>query len=338
MVFIENFKNRIHAFLNRKVAVILTYHSVVDCPLGFDLWTHIPLERFEQHMALLAREANVISLKELVAGLQRGNLPEYSVVITFDDGFGNNYFRAFPVLKKYNLPASIFLSTGFIGTDNLFWPERLAYALMKTASDHLDLSGRIFPLSNMIERRNAYIALRDKLKRLHPADLDQELSRLESTFGVPIDLEDPLFKEWRPLMWNQVQEMSNSGLVDFGGHTVDHHILSRLTEAEAKDQIVRCRRTLDKYLTPPVSLWAYPNGTTDDFDEAHAAFIAKQGFSTALTTNQEYIDTDSLPHRLGRWGIGSTAREKELRVILAKRSQFRRRMEAPKQLVLLRKG
>jgi peptidoglycan/xylan/chitin deacetylase (PgdA/CDA1 family) len=317
---IEAFKLRIHRFLKRELGVILTYHSVVSLPLGFDIWTHIPLELFEEHMAILNNEANVISLRDMVAGLQHQNLPKYAVAVTFDDGFGNNYSRAYPVLQRYRIPATIFLATGFIGTQKLFWPERLAYQLIKTGEKEIVVWRRSLCLRDKHERRETYIFLCDYLKKLHPVVLEAELALIEKELMVQYSLEDSLFREWLPLNWEQVKEMVTSGLVDFGGHTVDHHILSRLEDAESQEQIKSCRQMLDAHLGCSRPLWAFPNGTPNDYSAKHKQMIASQGFSAMVTTDLSYVSGDSDLITLGRWGIGCNDGAHRVKNILAKRN------------------
>lgn len=319
---LEEFKARIHGYLNRNVAVILTYHSIVDCPLPFDLWTHMQLPAFEEHMAFLHRTANVVPLAEIVGGVRRKRLPKYAVAITFDDGFGNNFTRAYPVLRRFRLPATIFVSTGFIGRQELFWPERLAYQVMKTSNSSMSFAGQILSLKNAADRIQANSVLKENLKKKHPIRLEADLQEIERKLGVPYVREDSLFREWLPLDWVQIRQMAASGIMDFGGHTADHHILSRLSDQEAEHQIQSCRKALDHQLGGSKSLWAYPNGTLSCFNKAHQLMLNRNGFDTTFTAVPEYVSIDSDPAILGRWGVGSTANLGELRDTVVKRGRW----------------
>jgi peptidoglycan/xylan/chitin deacetylase (PgdA/CDA1 family) len=117
--------------------------------------------------------------------------------------------------------------------------------------------------------------------------------------------------------------MSNSRLIEFGGHTADHHILSRLSDAEAYDQIQRCRTALDKIIQPSVKSWAYPNGTLSCFNNAHRQVLTDQGFRTTFTALPEYISVESDPGQLGRWGVGSGMTVSELTDIVIKRDRWK---------------
>jgi len=322
LIGITDLKQNVHAFLNRRYALILTYHSVIDRPTAFDLWTHISLKRFEEHMSILKQSARVISLKEMAEGIRRHRLPARAVALTFDDGFANNFTRAFPILRKFGLPATIFLSTGFIGGWQLFWPERLAYQIMLTTQDSISVSGHTLTLKNVQDRSRAFAILRDKIKKMHPGKLEETLVNIENMLGVPHDPQEPLYHEWLPLQWDQVREMADSGLIEFGGHTHTHSILARLDDKEAEIQIADCRKALQDNLDQSVTSWAYPNGTSQDFEISHRMMLERYGFKIIVTAMPAYISPESDPGELGRWNIGGNHSVMELRSILAKQNRW----------------
>lgn len=312
----------VHAFMNRHTALILTYHSVIEHPTVFNLWTHISLKKFEEHMHFLKHSARVISLTEMASAIRRHCLPTNSVAITFDDGFANNYTRAYPVLQRLGLPATIFLSTGYIGGHKLFWPERLAYQLMLTKRDSITVLGQTLWLRNNNDRLQVCRVLREKLKELHPDKLNESLDDIEDMLKVPIDPEEPLFHEWLPLSWEQVCDMASGGLIEFGGHTHSHNILSKLSVSDAEQQIADCRQALADNLDQSVTLWAYPNGTKADFNAEHRSMLEAYGFKTIVTAEPQFITVESDPAELGRWSIGNDDSVQDLRIILSRRNRW----------------
>ena len=125
-----------YAFLRRRLTksqvAILLYHRV--CPKK-DNWSLGPLspQSFETQMEYFCRSYEILPLEKLVQSMQSGRpLPEKAVVITFDDGWRDNYVYAYPTLKKYHVPATIFLVTGHIGTGKLFWCDEVRYILWHT--------------------------------------------------------------------------------------------------------------------------------------------------------------------------------------------------------------
>ncbi|MFC1510098.1 polysaccharide deacetylase family protein [Candidatus Omnitrophota bacterium] len=101
--------------LNKTVVPIVMYHNVENIDLHKSNWTSVTA--FKQQMDFLRRyNYNVISLETLVTAIENGeSLPKKSIVITFDDGYENNYLNAFPLLENYGFPATIFIPTDFIG-------------------------------------------------------------------------------------------------------------------------------------------------------------------------------------------------------------------------------
>lgn len=317
---LSDLKLRLHRFRNRKLATILTYHSVVDLPLPFGMWTHLPLRQFADQMALLAQEAQVISLREMARGIAAGTLPRYAVAVTFDDGFRNNFTRAYPVLQKYRIPATIFLSTGYIDGTELFWPERLAYQLMRTPRQSLSTSlfGHL-ELQTTAERKTAFGTIRTALKTLHPRELQKKIADLEECLGVERREGDPLVQEWLPLSWEDVRAMEADGLVSFGGHTVSHAILSRLDAAEALQEISGCRTALDHHLDHRTACWAHPNGTRQDFGRRHLEMLAAHAFTTVLTAEPGYVSCRSELAMLPRMGVHNRMDSRGLMRVLANR-------------------
>jgi len=97
-----------------KRIAILMYHSVDYNPVFFT----VKPEEFQKQMDYLKnKKYNVISFGQLLKYLQNKNIPSKTVILTFDDGYEDNYFNVFPILKRYNFPAAIFLTVGFVGKE-----------------------------------------------------------------------------------------------------------------------------------------------------------------------------------------------------------------------------
>ena len=125
--------------------VILMYHGIVRRALPFPCWWQLSIDQFQWQMNYLKKNYNVISLKEVVDKIHnRIPLDPNTAVITFDDGYHNNYSLAYPILKELNLPASIFLVTDFIGQDQLLWAINQKNSLQ--LNNNLELNNRHQPL------------------------------------------------------------------------------------------------------------------------------------------------------------------------------------------------
>ncbi|MCP4745247.1 MAG: polysaccharide deacetylase family protein [Desulfobacteraceae bacterium] len=323
VISLKDSKTKIHRFLNRRMGTILTYHSVIGVPADFDLWTHIPVDLFEEHMLILSKEANVISLEQMVQGIIDGRLPKYSVVVTFDDGFRNNFTRAYPILNKYKIPATIFLSTGFMDGAELFWPERIAFQVMRTKKRTLENS--IFGSLNfetISSRKESYLKIKEFIRGLHPYAIPEKLMELETLLEADCVDTDPLYREWLPLRWDDITSMDTEGLVSMGGHTVNHTILRWLDENQASKEIVGCRTALDEHLSQKTAFWAYPNGTYQDFNEKHVNMLKENDFKVICTAETGYVCTQSDIGMLNRIGVGNKMSAKNMMNVLAKRNHL----------------
>src|SRR5215468_6232741 len=135
-------KRRVSPLFARRFQV-LCYHKV--SPDAHPFFEPVHPEVFEQQMQFLKACYRVMRLAELVARISRGEVPERAVAITFDDGYGDNYDYAFPILKKYQLPATIFIATGAIGTGDLIWHDRVFDAFRFASAKRARLEDKTIP-------------------------------------------------------------------------------------------------------------------------------------------------------------------------------------------------
>ncbi len=259
---------------------ILIYHRIND---EYDpFFPATPVQQFQQQMEFLAERYRLLSLAEAVDRLRAKEVPANAVVITFDDGYRDNYLNAFPILKKLSIPATVFLATGAIGSGKMLWHDRVFAAFRRTKEPELVCNG-------CPSIRHSLLTTQAKLKAQHDvleflwglADREREayLSQLEVQLKV---FPEP---DSRPLMltWDEVRLMRDGG-VSFGANTVAHPILSRLSTDKARVEVLQSKRAIEAELHTAVSAFAYPVGRSQDFSEETKAIIREAGFSCAVTT------------------------------------------------------
>lgn len=272
-----------YAFVRRRVTrshvAILMYHRV---SLKRDAWSLEPIspQGFEMQMRYFCRNYEIIPLDKLVEYMTQGiPLPKKAVVITFDDGYKDNYRNAYPILKKYHIPATIFLTTGHIGTGNLFWWDKVSYIINHTNVDklYLDEFGS-YSLKSDAEKFRACSIIEERLKKLNPDLEDLFIKKLliSTETDYPSDLGIELI-----LNWDEIKEMSRNGIA-FGAHTVNHKILTKLPLARARWEIVKSKNDIEKRIGQQVTAFSYPNG---DFCEDIVGLVRKNGFSCAVATS-----------------------------------------------------
>lgn len=283
---------------------ILTYHGVIASPLPAPDWCLLPIDRFEEQMEYLARHFDVLHVEDALSPSRRPSRRPVACV-TFDDGFASNYHLALPVLERLGIPATVYLVTDLLGTDETVWFARLHQAICETRADRVRVDGRSFPLGGQAARAAASAGLQVALKRLNkaafPAVFEDVLHQLG--FGGPRRAR--LWDALRILTPDEVRHMSRHDLVRFGAHTASHQILTRTTPEDARREIARSVAAVAALVARPSRSFAYPNGQPEDFDDAIAGFLREAGIDWAVTTIDGPAGPDSEPSAVRRYGIGA---------------------------------
>jgi peptidoglycan/xylan/chitin deacetylase (PgdA/CDA1 family) len=289
----------------RRDLLVLMYHGVSDFRLSPACWHQLDARSFRRQMEWLARRYAVLPLSEALPRLASDTLPPRACAITFDDGYRNVATNAFPVLARLGLPSTVFLATGTVGTDRILWPDALYLAFAATRAPALDLSAfghGVRRLATDAERAVAYDLAVHALKALPAAEKD---ARLEETLRALGADPAPRPGPFRALTWDDVRGLAASGLVEFGGHSVTHDLLSRLPDAEVVRQVAESHATVAARTGRPPVAFAYPNGRAIDFDDRAQAAVRGAGLRWALSTVEGHATPASDPLALPRMGIGA---------------------------------
>jgi peptidoglycan/xylan/chitin deacetylase (PgdA/CDA1 family) len=280
--------------VHRKGARILMYHRF------FPQYVN----RAEQQMAHLRRYYRVTSLTALGKLLKEGSpLPEKTVVVTVDDGYKDFYETAYPIFRKFGIPAILFLTTGYLDRKCWLWVDRVMYILQNTRKPVINIpisDSEPLRLKGGPEHGPASAGvLKLALKRLNFRTRDRMLLELEELAGVCLPEQIP--PEYEPCTWDQIREMARNG-IEFGAHTLTHPILSTIDDAaKLRAEMVESQRRIEEELQTPVRHFAYPNGRWSDFG-MDSVKIARENFDTAVSaiSGWNYRETDR--HQLFRLG------------------------------------
>lgn len=277
--------NFLISFLKRRKPVILMYHSVNnrDCPYIYPD-NIVSVENFERQIAYLSRKKNVICLSELMKHLGKGaNLPHNAVVLTFDDGYYDFYSNAYPVLKRYGLPCTLFLATGFLYTGDIKWDDKLAYIInsAQSSSVNVRLNGeeKTFCLASQKSRRDSIVELVGALQNLNNEERSSTLMEVERQLNPSA----PEFKRVM-LTWNEAIELTSDGLVSFGCHSHSHTNLGKVNREMAEWEISKSKDELEDKLGKPCLLFCYPFGKKNSFNQNVKRLLKLHGFLAAVTT------------------------------------------------------
>ncbi|HNW60199.1 MAG TPA: polysaccharide deacetylase family protein [bacterium] len=282
-------------FRPRRGIVILAYHRVAalrEDPLGMA----ISPRDFEIQMRYLAAHHTVLSLSAAVDA--PGSQALNTVVLSFDDGYADNYTHAFPVLQREGLPAIIFLTATPIEERGHLWYDRLVNSILFCPAGQLDLGdhGGSWPLQTVPQKAAAARALAHQAKAAKDWQRTRALiSQLEALCPGSRSLPSAM------LTWDQARAMQQGG-IEFGAHTMTHPILSALTGAEQREEIEGSRDMIARRLGEPVRFFAFPNGEKDDYTEATIHHLRSTGFRAACTLIPGINDGGD-PFQLKRLGI-----------------------------------
>ena len=296
--------------------VVLLYHGVSAVPHhGIENYSrkHVSATAFEHQIEVLAREYSVLPLEELLQRQAAGDVPPRAVAVTFDDGFANNYEVAFPTLVRHEVPATFYLATGFIGTERVFWVDRLEYLVNEWREPTLAIAelDRVLPLRTHADRLDAVQEVKRELKE-HTSQVEPVLRSLEARFGSP----SYDYPDYRTLSWDQVREMHASGLCSFGAHTVDHVILAQLEPAEQERQVRLSVEAVSQELGQRTRLFSYPEGGPGQYDDETIRIVQEAGCASAPSAIFGVNDATTSPFHLRRNMVDFTAPFEECLAVL----------------------
>lgn len=263
------------------VPKILMYHrfSEVSRP-GFTSGEH-----FARQLDYLQEHFTVISIVELVKALENeAQLPANAVVVTIDDGYEDFYSIAFPLLKARGLPATLFVTTGFVNSDLWLWPDQVDWILNQAdeVSHSINIDGLKLDSARLTDslRPGYWGIVIDYLLSVPDIKKHQIIAQLARQLGVILPVNVPV--EYRACNWDQLLEMQGSG-IEIGGHTVTHPSLGRVSLEQARTEIEQCGQMLSENLGQRLRPFCYPNGTVHDFNDEVKEIVAQSGFAAAVT-------------------------------------------------------
>jgi peptidoglycan/xylan/chitin deacetylase (PgdA/CDA1 family) len=262
----------------QKRLCIITYHRILEHadPL---MGAEPDISTFLWQMEALANNFNVLPLHEAIIALQENRLPPRAVCITFDDGYRSTHDLALPILKKFKLPATVFVTTAYLGEGNM-WNDRIIEAIRQVPEGAIDLKEigmGLHVIENMSDRINLVKTVSDDSKYLSTEGRLRVILKLEQLAGLSKI-------EGLMLTREMLVTLSKEG-IEIGGHTISHPILTKLDDELAQHEIVQNKKTLEDIIGKPLRLFAYPNGKIGkDFDERHMDMAQKAGYVAAFST------------------------------------------------------
>jgi peptidoglycan/xylan/chitin deacetylase (PgdA/CDA1 family) len=279
---------------------VLTYHRVDEPDAHPSLYPGLisaTPEVFDQQMSYLASNYNVISMPELLDACNRSRvLPPRSVMVTFDDACYDFAEHAWPTLKRYRLPATLFVPTAFPDQpERKFWWDQLYQAVRATARrDDLDTPLGCMPLRNATQRARTFDQLKGYVKTLPHQQAMAWVERTCAELGAPPAAHNVLG-------WDALRRLAHEG-VTLGAHTQTHPLMNRVSAEQACAEAVGSLRDLEREIGKALPVFAYPSG---GFNDEVVRILWREGFKLAFTTVRGVNDMGQADQlRLLRLNIG----------------------------------
>ncbi|MBL4574585.1 MAG: polysaccharide deacetylase family protein [Opitutaceae bacterium] len=237
--------------------------------------------QFAEHIKVITSRFRVISIRELLNIMDLSmTLSEPVAMITFDDGYVDNYSKSFPILKSFGATATFFLATNFIENQQIPWWDEAAWIVRNTRQDAILLPGLEKPIN--IKGSDIKLSIREVLRYFKDNEertVDEKMVILKDVCNQEFNYNgsNPLF-----LNWDQVRELKNEGM-DVGSHTCSHRILSHLSPEDQKREIKSSKSIIEKKIGSQIHAFAYPVGGLESFTTSTSSIVKESGYRVAFT-------------------------------------------------------
>lgn len=272
----------INHFVGNKL-VVCNYHRIYDATKSsqFDdgVYAHSIIE-FERHLKWLMKNTKLLSEDELINIVSNGKLvSRICSLITFDDGYIDNYTLAYPILRRLGIPAIYFIPSGQIISRQLGWWDLIAYLIRNTKKTSIFYNNEIVNLQNDDES----IHLFQKIMKTKPYEETSDLlQKLSEACDFPLPNIETQSKEL--MTWNQIREVSQNG-IDIGSHTHSHRVLSTISSDEQSYELRSSKLIIEKEIGKKVRTIAYPVGGYKHFSPETMRIAAECGYEAAFSFN-----------------------------------------------------
>lgn len=268
-------------YRNAPHAALLMYHSV-GTARDFGKAMAVSENNFYRQMKFFKTNFRVASLVDDLQSIDRP-----SVIITFDDGYADNYHTVLPILNDLRMPATFFISTGCVESGEVYWWDQLG-SVLRLLSPHTSGLASLFDLfrfygidyeAKEIGSEKTYYKIAKYCKEMDRHSRDDFLRKLQEISG---DSDKCVYRECRPMTKSEVAELSKNDLVSIGAHTVNHVCLPALDYRGQSEEMLQSKLTLESWIGKKVTLFAFPYG---DYNQDSIKLCKELGFKKAVTTS-----------------------------------------------------
>lgn len=317
--------------LSAPYGLILLYHRIAEPSTDPQAMCVSP-SHFAEHLEVLRTHGRPLQLQQLAHGLREGKPQRRAVAVTFDDGYADNLSQAKPLLERYDIPATVFVTTGDVGRERAFWWEELEQLLLRPGTLRETLSLQIngerygWDLGDAAHysdeayeshrhwnlfvpakrdpgpRQRCYRALNDLLHGLLDEERQEVMKELLTWGGIAPNYSPA----HRILSRPELSRLAEGELIEIGSHTVTHPALSRLPAGGQKNEIVGSKTFLEEVTGSSVQSFAYPYGSRSSYNTETISLVREAGYTCACASSFDAVwrgtDAFQLPRMIvGDW-------------------------------------
>jgi peptidoglycan/xylan/chitin deacetylase (PgdA/CDA1 family) len=289
---------------------ILCYHGVTKFKsygIENSSGKHIDIKKFKQQANFLKNNCHVLSINEVNFHLEN-KIPfkNKSVMITFDDGFANNFTVAAPILKKNNLPAIFYICPKNIEDNELFWVDKIECCINHTKFNEISIKYKnklnYFNLSNAKNKKLALKKIKQYCKSCSDKIKNDVILQLINASGINPDIK--YSKNYEIAKWSQINKVIKSKLFSIGGHSFNHSIMTKISKKQLSLDISKTISLIKKRLNIRICHYSYPEGQKDHFNKKIIFELKKNMIKTCPTAINGSNNPNTDPFLLKRSMVG----------------------------------
>lgn len=309
--------------LNKNKFFILAYHGISSNDCKVKSWGLVSQSDFEDQIRFLTTHFDCVSIDTAIKLSNKYISQKPKVVITFDDGYENNYINALPILEKYNCPATIYIATENFCTKELFWFDKILLAINDLSNTTLQLTaidinlGEYY-LSNFDEQwHKTVLRLLDDIKNISPFKRDTKVYEIIRFISHSYHLHNISHIKNNPFLIlsdEHFHNLSNHPLITIGAHSHCHQLLDKLPTIRAKLSIKLSKLILEKITKKNIKHFSYPNG---NYSNSITKLVREDGFISSVAYSYGWYRPNKDPFKINRIGIGPATSVSELQLHLS---------------------
>jgi peptidoglycan/xylan/chitin deacetylase (PgdA/CDA1 family) len=294
---------------------VLTYHRIAEpeTNLFYDPVISCTPDSFRAQIDWLSHHTRILTLEELIDRAQSNSLwQEPTVLVTFDDGYRDNFDVAVPILAERNVPATFFIPTEFLDTPQVPWWDYVAYVVKHTQVRRFTLERSSerngAPLEINVETMPQSVAIMTIIRALLDDTVDDERRFLdELTRRAEVDVDAQALGRSLFMSWDQVRRLTESDTkFTIGSHSHSHPKLAELDGESQRRELILSKQILEGRVGCEIKAFAYPYGWPGTYTECTKAIVAQTGYQLAFTSREGINRPKTFDLReIRRLGVGS---------------------------------